>query len=162
MGLFDRAAMTTSRNPTPAGVNDELGQRVTAREASRVLLAEQLDALRAMAQTMTDFAERFQGRLANHVLEVATVTFDASAQYARQWHAAAGVVEVTNLSGANTITVHAAGASSTAPGTGVGVYRVPPNSTRKVAVASRQVTFYGTAADTFCFQAFTAVPVPVI
>jgi hypothetical protein len=133
------------------------------RAAERILAAELLAAFRAHAQTMTEFAERLQGRLVNHVLEVATCVFDSSATpVARQWKAAAGCVEVSNFSAAGVLTVHAAGPTGSAPSSGVGVYRVPAGATRVVAVASRQVTFYGAAGDAFSFQAFTAAPTPAV
>ncbi len=132
-------------------------------EDRRVLTAELMDELRHYAQTMTEFAARLGGRLVNNVLAVETCIVDAVATpVAREWGVAAGCVEVSNLSDANTLTVVAAGAGAAAPASGMGVYRVRPNTTRVVAVASRQVTFYGTAGDVFCYQAFTAAPQPAV
>lgn len=270
------------------------------RDAERVLAAELLDAFRAAAQTSTEFMERLQGRLVNHVLAVETVEIPAEGWVARNWGAAAGAVEVTNLGaatatatvpavtvganpaavaeasvtvpagetwqlqsvdltlvtsvtagnrrvalviddGANivakivaavdqaasltveyvfagagenaavrggvlleplpaftlgpgwrirtittgmqagddygapvvsyirttttpgsNVTVHAAGAGAGAPTAGVGVYVVATGQTRVVAVASRQVTFYGAPGDRISYQAFTAAPHPAV
>ena len=137
--------------------------KARGRSAERILAAELLDAFRNAAQTMTEFAERLQGRLVNHVLEVGTWVFDANATPVfRQWHAAAGCVEISNFSAAGVLTVVAAGPGAGAPTSGIGVYRIPAGVTRVVAVASRQVTVYGTAGDAFSRQAFTAAPTPAI
>lgn len=146
---------------TPAEPEAVLPAR--GRAAERILAGELLAAFRDFAQTHTEFLARLQGRLVNDVLEVATFVFDANATpVPRQWKAAAGCVEVSNFSAAGVLTVHAAGPASSAPTSGVGVYRVPAGATRVIAVASRQVTFYGAAADAFSFQAFTAAPTPAV
>lgn len=133
---------------------------VNQREMQRVMNAELLQDMRWWRQSFTEFAARLQGRLVNDVLQVETVAFDASATpQPRQWRAAAGAVEVNNLS-THPITVAAGGPSQTAPATGVGVYIVPAATSRVVNLASRQVTFYGTAGDTFSYQAFTAGAAP--
>lgn len=147
---------TTPAEPGPA-------RRPRRGDAERILAAELLDAFRAMAQSSTAFNERLEGRIVNHVLQVETCVVDpAGTPIARQWSAAAGCIELTNPDLLETITVHAAGPGAGAPSAGVGVYRVPPASTRVVAVASRQVTFYAAAGTTFSYQAFTAVPTPAV
>lgn len=134
--------------------------RFRGRDAERILAGELLEAFRAHAQTSTEFMERLAGRLVNHVLLVETAVFDATATpIYRSFKAAAGAIEVSNR-GANDITVSAAGPSSSAPPSGVGVYVVAAGTTRVVALASRQVTLYGTAADKLSFQVFTAGPHP--
>lgn len=131
------------------------------REAERILAAELLAEFRHLSQTMTNFTERFAGRIVNHTLLVETVTFDSAATpVTRAWHVAAGCIEVSNP-GDNTVTVSSAGPSSAAPTAGVGVYVVPAGTTRVVALASTQVTLYGTAADTVSVQVFTAPAQPV-
>jgi hypothetical protein len=53
--------------------------------------------------------------------------------------------------------VSAGGASTTTPpNAGVGIYVVPAGSTRVISLNSRQVTLWGTAADTVSIQVFTA------
>lgn len=145
--------------PAPA-----VERRPTGRQAERILAAELLDEFRAYAQTSTEFMARLGGRVVNDVLGVETCVFDAAATPVdRQWHVAAGCIVVANYSAANTLTVVAAGpAGNPAPASGVGVTRIPPGACRVVALASRTVTFYGTAADAFSYQAFTAAPQPVV
>jgi hypothetical protein len=133
---------------------------VSQREMQRVMNAELLQDMRWWRQSFTEFAARLQGRLVNDVLQVETVIIDANATpVTRQWRAAAGSVEVNNLS-THPITVSAGGASAVAPAQGVSVYIVPAASTRTVNLAARQVTFYGTAGDSFSYQAFTAGAAP--
>lgn len=139
----------------------EPGRRPTGRQAERILAAELLDAFRNLAQTQTEFAERLQGRLVNHVLEVGTQKFNAAGDpISLAWHAAAGCIQVDNFSVAGVVTVVAAGPSSSAPDVGTGVYKVPAGRSRTVAVASRQVTLWGTPGDVVSYQAFTRAPDP--
>jgi hypothetical protein len=132
------------------------------RDAERILAGELLQVLRHMSETMTEWAERYAGQVVNHVLAVEKVTFDAAATpISRQWHVPAGCIEVTNPS-THVITVVSGGGGGmlSAPTAGVGVYDVPAGTTRVVSLASRQVTLFGTAADTCSFQVFTAAARP--
>ena len=142
-------------------------KNVSSREMARVVNAELLADLRWWRQSFTEFIGRLQGRLVNDVLGVETCVLPSGGDPAvtpsvtRQWHAPAGSVEVNNVS-THPITVAVGGASQVAPALGVGVYIVPASSTRTVNIASRQVTFYGTAADTFSYQAWTAGAAPSV
>lgn len=142
----------------------EVQQRpLSARATERILAAELLDAFRDHAQRFTEFTGRLGGRLVNDVLGVETCVFDANATpIQRQWYVAAGCLVIENLDDANLITVHAAGAGSQAPTSGIGVYRVKKDRSRVIALASRVVTFYGSANQAFSYQAFTAAPQPVV
>lgn len=131
------------------------------KEAERILAAELLAEFRYLSQTMTSFAERLAGQTVNHVLEVSTAAFDSTGYIFREYSVAAGCIEVTN-SGTHTVTVSSAGPSGSAPTVGVGVYVIPAGATRVVALASRQVTLYGTTADTVSFQVFTAPATPAV
>jgi hypothetical protein len=145
----------------PAQPGETLPPR--GRAAERVLAAEMLDELRTLAQTMTSFAERLQGRIWNNVLQVETCVVDsAGTPVSRNWGAPAGCVVVENYSDTNTLTVESAGPAGAAPTSGVGVERVPPGSRKVIALNSTTVTFYGTAGDAFSFQAFTAAPIPAV
>ena len=140
----------------------EAPRQLRGRELERAFYAEMLQELRGLALTMTEFAERLAGRAVNHVLKVRTVIFDATGQVFEAFGVAAGSIEVTNLStvAGHNVVVHAAGPMGAAPGAGVGVYFVPPASTRVIALGSRQLTLYGTAGDTVSYQVFTSAVQP--
>lgn len=131
--------------------------------ADKVLTAELVAELRHLAQSTTTFAERLAGQAVNNVLDVFTATFDATASpITRSYSVAAGCVVVNNTS-THTITVSSAGpgpGGSAAPTSGVGIYQVAAGTQRTVALASRNVTFYGTATDSFSAQVFTAPVTP--
>lgn len=140
---------------------DETRPRMSRRAVKDALTAELLVELRHMAQTQTEWTEQLAGQVINHVLEVRTITFDATGQYPLQWKVAAGSIEVSNPTGNGTVTVSSGGSNSTtAPPTGVGVYQVPGGTCRTVSVASRQVTLYGTAGQSISIQVFTAAVRP--
>jgi hypothetical protein len=115
--------------------------------------------LRAVRARMSEFAGLLAGGLINNTLAVETATVPADGVITRQWHVAAGALEVSPL-GDNPVTVVASGPSSSAPAGGTGVYVVAAGATRTIAVASRQVTLYGTAGDLVSFQAFTGAVRP--
>lgn len=73
---------------------------MNAREAQRLLQGDVLAELRALNLSMTALAERYAGQVVNHVLHVETATFDATGVITRQWHTAAGCIEVDNLAAA--------------------------------------------------------------
>lgn len=131
------------------------------REAERILAAEQLAELRALRQIMTEQAARLSGRIVNNVLAVRTDTFPTAGLLVLDYGAAAGAVQVTNPSAANTITVYGAQDNSgVAPATGTGVYLVPPGQTITVPIASHVVTLYGTAADRVSYAVYTGAVGP--
>jgi hypothetical protein len=134
---------------------------VRGREAERILAGELLAELRHLAQSSTEWAEMLAGQIVNHVLEVWSGTFDATALITRNYHVAAGAIEVTNLSVAGIITVSSAAPSGPAVPTGTGTYLVPAGASRTIALASRQLTLFGTNTDRVAFQVFTSAPRPV-
>jgi len=140
-----RPLIAPARQPRP----------VPRREAERVLAAEQLEELRALRQTMTEFAGRLGGQIVNNVLAVEALVFADSLGVERSWHAAAGAIRVVNLSAANIVTVVAGASTGYAPTSGRGVYFVRPSSSETISIASHVVTFYGTAADKMSYQAWT-------
>lgn len=131
--------------------------------AEKVLTAELVAELRHVAQSTTAFAERLAGQAVNNTLDVFTAAFDSAATpITRSYSVAAGCVVVNNTS-THPITVSSAGpgpSGSVAPTTGVGIYVVAAGTERTVALASRNVTFYGTASDSFSAQVFTAPVTP--
>jgi hypothetical protein len=139
--------------------------RPTGREARRVLDAELLAELRHFAQTSTEFMQRLAGQSVNNVLDVFTATFAADASglvfITRDYNVAAGCIQVSNLAAAgHFITVVAGSPGQSAPPGGTGVYLVDGGTTRTIALASRVVTLWGTAADKVSFQVFTAAVAP--
>ena len=137
---------------------------MTKRDDERTLAAQMLAELRTLAQTTTELAARFQGQVINNVLEVGTQIIPAGGTYVPfEWQAACGSFEIDNQ-GTHPMQVTSAGptASGAAPTSGTGVTNIPAGAVRKVNVASHQVTVYGTAADVFCYQAFTAGARPVV
>lgn len=133
-----------------------LSTPLRGRAARDQLTAELLSELRHFAQTQTAFVERLAGQAVNNVLDVRTHTFDATGQLALAYGVAAGCIAVSNPTGNATVTVSSAGPGSSAPTTGVGVYQVPAGTERTVALASTQVTLYGTSGQSISFQVFTA------
>lgn len=132
-------------------------------DAQRTLAAEQLQELRGLAQTMTELAARWSGQAINNVLEVGTVTIPAGAVGVElSFGAAAGSIWVDNQSAANKMTVQAGAIGASAPTNGIGVAQVPFGQHRTINVASHVVTVYGTAGDTFVYQAFTCGARPVV
>jgi hypothetical protein len=125
--------------------------------AANALAVEEYEALRWLMQTHTELVARLDGQSVNDMLEVATYIFDASATPIQlQWGVAAGCIEVQNTA-ASLVTVMAGGSNSnTAPINGHGVYPIEAHTRRTVAVASRQVTLYGTAGASVTIQAFTS------
>lgn len=136
--------------------------RPSSREIRQQLDLENLAAWNEYMLHMTEFAERFQGWLTNHVLLVETIVFTTDAFVFRAVHTPIGALQVRNLSAANTITVVSGQASSSAPTSGVGVYRIPPATKEVVAIGGTQFTVYGTAVDAISLQAFSAGPTPGI
>lgn len=125
--------------------------------AQNALAAEELELLRHLMQANTELIARLAGQEINDVLQVGTYQFDASATpITFNWHVASGSVCVDNTS-THPITVTSYGPGGAgAPTTGQGVTVVPAGARRTVPTASRQVTLYGTANDSFSFQAYTA------
>jgi hypothetical protein len=120
-----------------------------ARAAEQAILTELLADLRRQTSTMESLA----GQTVNHVLEVATAPFPTDGYITRNYHVAAGSIEVqTN---GHPVTVVTAGPSSSAPDRGVGVYVIPAGTCRQINLASRVVTMYGTADDWVSFQVVT-------
>lgn len=142
----------TTQAPQPA-------RRMGRRESERLLAAEALADLRAYAQTQTAFAERLAGQVINHVLDVATHVFGPEPTVPLAWHVAAGAIVVDNQ-GAGEVWVTSTGPSASPPTGGQGVYVVPAGQIRTIAVASRQVTLYGTEGERVCVQAFSAGILP--
>jgi hypothetical protein len=147
---------------TPTEV-DGLPERATrGRAAERILAAEELAELRRWVQTQTEAMERLTGRVVNHVLETGLFQIPASGDLfvTFAWHMAAGIVQIRNLSAANTMTVTSdapqTGGAST---TGHGVWRVPAASKDIVPVASHRITVYGTAGDLFNLAALSSGPI---
>jgi hypothetical protein len=129
--------------------------------SQRVLVAELLAELRALHLTMTEYAARLGGRAVNNVLGVETFAIPTDGYVNREYGVAAGAVDVSNP-GNNIVVVVAGGASSpAAPGTGVGVYRIPAGTARTVNVGTHQIGFYGTAADVVSIQVFAKGAEPV-
>lgn len=81
--------------------------------AEQAYYAEIISELKTSNASMTSFMERFQGRLLNHVLEVATAVFDASGMVTRSYQSPIGSLEVENL-GSTSSANSAAVVSSTA------------------------------------------------
>lgn len=127
--------------------------------AERQLAAEQLDTLKYLSQTMTQWAARWSGRVTNSVLEVGTFTIDATGAKTLSWGAACGAIEVRNL-GTHTMTV-VSGPATVLPTQGTGMYQIPAGQVETVNVANHTVTVFGTAADSFSYQAYTVGGAPV-
>ena len=123
-------------------------------KAERQFWGEALANLEAMHRTLTSFMERFQGVALNNTLEVCTATFDSGAFITRSYHAAAGSVEVANLS-THPVTVSSGGPAGAAPAGGRGVAIVQAGVKSTIALASTSFTLYGTAGDQVTFQVFT-------
>lgn len=138
---------------------ETLGRR--GGNAAAVVAAETLQEIQLLRQTMTDFAAQLAGRMVNKVLTVETRAFPADGSpLTWQFQVAAGAIEVQPL-GTNAVTVDASGPSSAGPVVGVGVSVVQPNvGPRTVALASRQVTLYGTAGDRVSVQVFAGAIQP--
>ncbi len=124
------------------------------KEAERILAAEQLQELRQLRQTMTEMAARTSGRMVNNTLLVGTYQFGTDGQIPLDLRAAAGAIRITNLSGANTMTVTGTGAQGYAPNVGIGVAVIPAGARETVAVDSHQITLYGTSGDRVTVQVF--------
>jgi hypothetical protein len=141
----------------PADIDDQLPRRVPGREAQRLLAAESVELLRALAQRMTEFTALLQGQVINNVLEVATVVVPATgdALVQKQYQAAVGSVEVNNTSTHTVTVVSGSNSGATPPTSGTGVYQVAAGATRLVNIGAREFTLYGTAGDTFGIQVFT-------
>jgi len=114
------------------------------------------DEIVATREQMSEELGRWLGRMQNDTLAVETRIFPASNVISRAYRAIAGAIEVTNLSTTTTITVVASGPDDAPPGQGTGVYVVPPASTRTIALASHNVTLYGTHDQYVSFQVFAA------
>jgi hypothetical protein len=123
--------------------------------AERILAAELLEELREIRASMTEFGERLTTGSVNHVLGVETRAFPSTGYIARDYGSAIGSVEVRNLSTSDTVTVSAGSPTSSVPASGVGVYVVPAGATAQINIGDRAVTFWGTSAETFSFQALT-------
>lgn len=127
--------------------------------AEKVLAGELLEALRHQANTQTEFMERLAGQAINNVLEVWSGVIPAEGYIQKQWHVAAGCIEVNNLGvAANLMTVSTAspGAGGNIAPSGTGTYVIAGQTRRTVALASRTVTIYGTPGDRVAIQVFTA------
>lgn len=107
----------------------------------------------AMHRTLTSFMERFQGVALNNTLEVCTEVFGTE-PITRSYHAAAGCVEVANLS-THDVTVSSGGPNTQAPATGRGVSVVQAGVKSVVALGATSFTLYGTQGDRVTFQVFT-------
>lgn len=129
----------------------------TGRAAERLIYAEMLDYLRSLQTSMTATMERFQGRPLNHVLRVETAVFPASGFYTVNFGTPCGCVQMRNLSAVagHTITVSSAPPGDRAPAVGIGVFVVNPSARELISIGSTILTFYGTAGDTFCYQAYS-------
>ncbi len=179
MGILDKLLPPDHRPPaTPGGPNGPAApaaecyepdglpaQAARGRDAQRLLQTEMLAEWRAFMQSMTRFAERFAGRVVNHVLEVRLSTLPtptAGAAFVKtDWHVAAGSVYVRNL-GTHPMTVSPYGPDpSGAPTSGIGVWVIPAGVAETVPIASRQLTVYGTAGDQVEWAAFTTEAAPV-
>jgi hypothetical protein len=110
--------------------------------------------LRETRATTTAFIARVAGRAVNSVLEVATRTFSAEGLLSLRFGAPCGAIEIANWSTHPVTVASGATSSNIPPLTGVGVYVVPAGTVRLVNIAAREVTLYGTAADTISYQAF--------
>lgn len=135
-------------------------------KTQEAILTEQLQEMRAMAQTMTAWTQRLQGQVINNILEVATYVIPADGYVTREYGAAAGYVTVTPGQALRAYTVEAAAARSgtapvVAPTLGVGVHLIPLGSVgRTVPLASRTFTIYGTPGDAVSIVVGTAAPMP--
>lgn len=150
------------RSQRPAAPPDD-NPRVSPRAAERALQLELFDEFRTYMQTMTAAAARLAGRVVNEVLAVKLATIPAGPNppvVSDNFHVAAGSIYVRNL-GTHPMTVHANGPGDAAPTGGVGVWIVPANTADTIAIASRQVSIYGTAGDQVEYQAFTGAVDPV-
>jgi hypothetical protein len=100
---------------------------------------------------------RLAGRMTNNVLDVQTRLFPAVAEpngeafVTLEYNVAAGAIFVDNL-GTHEICVDAGPYRGLRPTQGVGVSIVPAGAYRRINVASRVITLYGTAADRVSFQ----------
>lgn len=143
-------------SPTPARTRS-----IGRREAERILAGSLLQTFGEMQGKLTEFMERWGGRITNHVLEVGTFVFPANGEpLTFSWRVAAGCVVVR--APGHAVTVVAAGpATAGAPTGGRGVWIVPANTKDTIAVASRAVTLYGTSGDVVSVQITTAPLTPV-
>ncbi len=129
------------------------------RRALEVLATEQLAELRAIRATTTEQAARASGRLINNTVVVATAIFptttDGSTPSIMFDHRVAiGAVKITNLSAANRVTFAPSQPTAYAPGAGVGIGLVLPNSRDTISCDTHVFTLYGTAGDTVTVQAY--------
>lgn len=129
----------------------------TGRAAERLIYAQLLDTLSAQTTAVTVAMERFQGRPLNHVLRVETAVFPTSGFFTVNFGAPCGCVQVRNLSAVagHTITVSSAPPGDRAPAVGIGVFVVNPSARELVSIGSTILTLYGTAGDSFCYQAYS-------
>lgn len=126
------------------------------RAAERILAAEQLEVMRALRLTMTEWAAKLAGNTVNNTLAVQTRTFPAEGILPLTYHVAAGAIRVTNLGvAANLVTVHGAPNQGYAPTEGVGVYVVPGGTRETIPMDSHTITLYGTPGDRVSFMVFT-------
>jgi hypothetical protein len=133
------------------------------REAARLLQAQLLEQFTILSQQSSKIAAQLQGFLQNDVLATGTFTFDSVATPAAlQFKATIGLLVVRNLSGANVLSVVPGGPGAGAQTSGRGLWRVPANTRDPIAVNDNEATIYGTAGDSFCYQAFSAGPLPVV
>jgi hypothetical protein len=143
-----------SNDITPAGLPKGAPK---GRQAELLLAAEMLAEFRHMAITTTEFMSRLAGRMVNNVLDVQTQVIPAAPNAAipLEYNVAAGAIFVDNQ-GTHPMTVAASAYTGTAPTQGVGVTIVPAGAWRRINVASRNITIYGTAGDVVCFQVSAA------
>lgn len=145
-----------SNDITPAGLPKGAPK---GRQAELLLAAEMLAEFRHMAITTTEFMSRLAGRMVNNVLDVQTQPIppglSGDAAIPLEYNVAAGAIFVDNQ-GTHPMTVSASAYTGRAPTQGIGVTIVPAGAWRRINVASRNITIYGTAGDVVCFQVSAA------
>jgi hypothetical protein len=160
----DLAAGVAHTTP-PSGFNDDSApegagkqKRLSEKDLQKVVLLRLLDELQRMNDMSTRaVAERHSSQVVNGVLDVATVTFDASGTFARSYQVPVGSIRVTNPA-ASAVTVQSGVTGSpSAPPTGRGIHVVPAGASIPVAIGAHAVTFWGTAAAQVSFQTFTGM-----
>lgn len=157
-GFIERLAGV--RPPDDNGLPPVPKDAPRGREASQLLAVEQLQELKILSQSMSEFAVRMQGFTTDLVLGVETVIIPAEGFVHRQYKAPIGAVVVRNLS-ANPMTVFDGGPSSGPPTSGHGVWIIPANTKDTIAVGGVQFTIFGTAADKCGYQAVARGITPV-
>jgi hypothetical protein len=133
-----------------------MSQRSQAKADGRELVHEMLEELRLIRATNTAIDERGKrSQIKNNVLLVELVRFPAEGYIVRDFHVTVGSIGVINHDDTNSITYQTGTGGGSAPGNGVGIQRVEPQSFLTIPVGDRSFTLFGTSGEACSVQVFT-------